>query len=487
MLDKNHVCNIWETRFFMRIVPIILAGGAGTRLWPVSRKALPKQFVPLIEGQTPFQQSILRVQGDRFTKPLIVTSDNYRFLVLEQINAVGCDADIIIEPEGKNTAPAILAAALVAQKSDNDAMLLAMPADHHIPDAVSFAETIAEGLAVANNGGVVTFGVKPSRVETGYGYIEAVIDEGKTCRPVRGFHEKPNHSRAQEMVASGLYSWNTGIFLFKAATILGLAQRFQAVMLSVVGKAVADGYVDLEYFRISEAPWASVNAESIDYAIMEKADNIYCVDFHPEWSDLGDWRAIADLTTQDSDNNSYTQNTTGVDCKNTMLWSSAERLRLAGLGLENIVAVATDDAVLVANADRLQDVRKIVTNLELQGVPEATQHLKDYRPWGWFESLVLMPNYQVKRLQVYPKASLSLQSHKYRSEHWVVVSGRATVCRDEDMFVLNFNESVYIKAGQKHRLVNETDEPLTLIEVQTGSYLGEDDIVRYEDIYHRCV
>lgn len=471
----------------MRIVPIILAGGAGTRLWPVSRKTLPKQFVPVIDGQTPFQQSILRVQGDKFAKPLIVTSDDYRFLVSEQLNAMGCDADVIIEPDGKNTAPAILAAALVAKKSDNDAMLLAMPADHHIPDFDSFSETIAEGLAVANNGGVVTFGVKPSRAETGYGYIEAVIDEGRTCRPVRGFHEKPNYSQAMEMFASGLYSWNTGIFLFKAVTILNLAQRFKAGMLSGVAKAVANGNVDLDYFRISDASWAAVNAESIDYAIMEKADNIYCVDFQSEWSDLGDWSAIANLNVQDFNNNTYTQNTTGVDCKNTMLWSSADRLHLAGLGLENIVAVATDDAVLVANADRLQEVRKIVSNLESQGVQEATKHLKDYRPWGWFESLVLMPNYQVKRLHVYPKASLSLQSHKYRSEHWVVVSGRATVCRDEDLFVLNCNESVYIKAGQKHRLANETNDPLTLIEVQTGNYLGEDDIIRYEDIYQRCV
>ena len=469
----------------MHIVPIILAGGVGARLWPASRKSFPKQFVPLIEGQTPFQQSILRVQGNRFAKPLIVTSDNYRFLVSEQLNAISCDADIIIEPDGKNTAPAILAAALVAQKSNNDAMLLAMPADHHIPDFDSFAETIAEGLAAANNGGVVTFGVKPSRVETGFGYIEAVINEGETFGPVRGFHEKPNYSRALEMFTSGLYSWNTGIFLFKAVTILDLAQRFQARMLSVVGKAVADGYTDMEYFRISEAEWASVKAESIDYAIMEKADNIFCVDFHPQWSDLGDWRAIANLNVQDLNNNTFTQNTTGVDCKNTMLWSSANRLHLAGLGLENIVAAATDDAVLVAHVDRLQEVRKIVTKLESQGVSEATEHLKDYRPWGWFESLILMPNYQVKRLHVYPKATLSLQSHKYRSEHWVVVSGSATVCRDEDMFVLNCNESVYIKAGQKHRLANETEEPLFVIEVQTGSYLGEDDIIRYEDVYHR--
>lgn len=471
----------------MRIVPIILAGGAGTRLWPVSRKTFPKQFVPLIEGYSPFQQSVLRVRDSGFAKPLIVTSASYRFLVSEQLNALGCDADIIIEPDGKNTAPAILAAALFAQKSDDDAMLLAMPADHYIPDAAVFSEIIYEGVAAANKGGVVTFGVKPSRAEIGYGYIEALVDKDTPCRPVIGFHEKPNYMRAMEMFSSGSYLWNTGIFLFKAVTILSLAQRFQLRMLSAVNKAVAKGNADFEYFRISEAEWAAVKAESIDYAIMEKADNIFCIDFRSEWSDLGDWLSIANLNVRDSDNNTFAKNTTGVDCKNTMLWSSANKLHLAGLGLENIVAVATDDAVLVAHADRLQEVRKVVTTLESKRVPEATENLKDYRPWGWFESLILMPSYQVKRLHVYPRSTLSLQSHKYRSEHWVVVSGRATVCKGEDMFALESNESVYIEAGQKHRLANETDEPLSVIEVQTGSYLGEDDIIRYEDVYHRSV
>jgi mannose-1-phosphate guanylyltransferase/mannose-6-phosphate isomerase len=218
---------------------------------------------------------------------------------------------------------------------------------------------------------------------------------------------------------------------------------------------------------------------------MEKAKNIFCVDFQPNWSDLGDWRAIADLAERDSNNNVISQNSIGIECNNTMLWSSAERVRLTGLGLDNIVAIATDDAILVANADRLQEVRKVVTALESQGVPEATEHLKDYRPWGWFESLVLMPGYQVKRLHVYPRSKLSLQSHKYRSEHWVVVSGRANVCRDDEVFILESNESVYIKAGQKHRLANETDDPLIIIEVQTGRYLAEDDIIRYHDVYNR--
>ena len=467
------------------IVPIILAGGVGARLWPVSRKSCPKQFATLIGGYSLFQQSVLRVQGDGFVKPIVVTSDEYRFLVSQQLNALGVDADIILEPEGRNTGPAILAAAMIAQKLETDPLLLVMPSDHYIPDTKVFEETVAEGIATAGRGGVVTFGVKPLRAETGYGYIETVPKQDELCLPVKGFYEKPDYSWANEMYTSGLYLWNTGIFLFKVGTILALAKRFQPKMLSVVDDAVENGSSDLGYFRISAAEWIMLKADSIDYAIMEKADNIFCVNFQSTWSDLGDWRALTDLTEGDSNNNVVSQNSTSVDCKNTMLWSSADRIHLSGLGLENIVAVATDDAVLVANANRLQEVRKIVTILKADGVPQATEHLKDYRPWGWFESLILLPSYQVKRLHIYPKSRLPLQSHEHRSEHWVVVSGCATVWKDSEVFVLESNASVYIRAGQKHRLANEGDEPLIVIEVQTGSYLGEDDIVRYEDVYHR--
>lgn len=467
------------------VVPIILAGGVGARLWPVSRKSCPKQFAALIGGFSLFQQSVLRVQGDGFVKPLIVTSEEYRFLVSQQLNDLGVDADIVLEPEGKNTAPAILAAAMISQKLETDSLLLVMPSDHYIPDTKVFEETVAEGIATASRGGVVTFGVKPSRAETGYGYIEIVPTQDELCRPINGFHEKPDYSRATEMYTSGSYLWNTGIFLFKAKTILALAKCFQPKMLSLVEDAVENGRIDKGCFWISAAEWILLKANSIDYAIIEKAENIFCVNFESIWSDLGDWRALADLMESDSNNNFVSQNSTSVDCKNTMLWSAANRMRLAGLGLENIVAVATDDAVLVADANRLQDVRRIVTSLEAGGLPEATKHLKDYRPWGWFESIVLMPSYQVKRLYVHPQAKLSLQSHKHRSEHWVVVAGRATVWRDSEVFILEANSSVYIRAGQKHRLANDTDKPLVVIEVQTGSYLGEDDIIRYEDAYQR--
>jgi len=469
------------------IIPIILAGGSGSRLWPVSRQSFPKQFAPLTGTSSLFQQSVLRVSEYGFAKPLIVTSERYRFLVSGQLDTIGIGADIVIEPVGKNTAPAVLAAAIIAQKSDIDAMLLVMPSDHYIPDSEEFVETISAGITAANSSAVVTFGVKPSRAETGYGYIEVFPSKGEICRPVRGFHEKPDYLRAKEMFNSGSYLWNTGIFLFKAKTILDLAKRFQPQMLADVLKAVAGGDDDFGYFRISPADWALVEANSIDYAIMEKAKNIFCIDFKMNWSDLGDWLAMANLEGRDQNNNVIGQNSIGIECNNTMLWSTAERVRLAGLGLDNIVAVATDDAILVANGDRLQEVRKVVNALGLIGAPEATEHLKDYRPWGWFERLVSMPGYQVKRLYVYPGSKLSLQSHLYRSEHWVVVSGCATVCRGDDVFVLEANESIFIKAEQKHRLANETDDPLIVIEVQTGSYLGEDDIIRYEDVYQRFV
>ncbi len=467
------------------VVPIILAGGVGSRLWPVSRKSFPKQFAPLIGSSSLFQLSVLRARGDEFSKPLIVTSEKYRFLVSEQLNAVDVDAEIVIEPEGKNTAPAIFAAAIIAQKSETDPTLLVMPSDHYIPDIRAFAETIAQGITTSIRGGIVTFGVQPSRVETGYGYIETTSNQSDACWPVNGFHEKPDYSRAMEMYASRSYLWNTGIFLFGASTILELAEHFRPQMLSAVNNAVANGQTEMEYFQISAAEWTLIEAESIDCAIMEQANNIFCVNFRATWSDLGDWRAIANLMEHDSNKNIFSPTSVGVDCTNTTLWSSAQRMRLTGLGLDNVVAVATDDAVLVANADRLQEVRKIVSTLESQGAPEATEHLKDYRPWGWFESLILSPSYQVKRLHVYPGSRLSLQSHKHRSEHWVVVSGSATVSRDDEVFTLESNQSVYIKAGQKHRLANETDVPLIVIEVQTGNYLGEDDIIRYEDLYHR--
>ena len=467
------------------VVPIILAGGSGTRLWPVSRQSFPKQFASLIGSSSLFQQSVLRVTNNGFAKPIIVTSEKYRFLVSDQLEAIEVTADIVIEPVGKNTAPAILAAAIVAQKSDFNATLLVTPSDHYIPEPEEFSKTIAAGITTANSGAVVTFGVKPSRVETGYGYIEPFPGEGEICRPVRRFHEKPDYLRATEMFNSGSYLWNTGMFLFKATTVLELAKIFQPQMVADVSKAVAGGYNDLGFFRISPSEWDLVEANSIDYAIMEKAKNIFCIDFHMNWSDLGDWLAIANLQERDANNNVIDQKSIGIECNNSMLWSSAEGVRLAGLGLDNIVAVATDDAILVANANRLQEVRKVVNVLESIGAPEATEHLKDYRPWGWFERLVSMPGYLVKRLYVHPGGKLSLQSHAHRSEHWVVVSGCATVCRDDEMLILDCNESIFIKAKQKHRLSNETDDPLIVIEVQTGSYLGEDDIIRYDDVYQR--
>ena len=468
-----------------KITPIILSGGVGARLWPISRKSFPKQFSTLIGERSLFQQSVCRVQGIIFDEPLVVTSDRYRFLVSEQLKALKIKAKIVLEPEAKNTGPAILAATLMCQKIAADTLIIVLPSDHHISDVEAFQELVSEGASVAADGYLVTFGLKPTRPETGFGYIEVSNSSPEKYRVVKKFHEKPNYELAKKMSVSGAHFWNSGIFLFRADVMHDLALKLQSEMMAAVSASIKNGKKSFEYFKLSATDWSRIQGTSIDYAIMENAQNIRCVEFQSDWSDLGDWSAVAKVGGVDSDNNSITKNAIGIDCKNTTLWSSGNNIKLAGLGLENIVAVATDDAVLVASGDKLQEIRKVVEILSSNGVSAATQHARDYRPWGWFESLVLFPNYQVKRLHVYPKASLSLQSHKHRSEHWIVVEGQAKILRDKEIFYLETNASTYISAGQKHRLSNDTDLPLTVVEVQTGSYLGEDDIVRYDDLYDR--
>lgn len=467
------------------ITPVVLTGGIGSRLWPVSRKSLPKQFAHMFGAQTLFQESVRRVRGKGFLKPLILASEEHRFLVSQQLLGLGVEGDVVLEPQGKNTAPAIIAAAIIAQKRDLNAMILVLPSDHHIPDTNAFCEAVTRGKRSADSGDVVVFGVRPTCAETGYGYIETETSEENGIKKVTQFHEKPEKLLATKMYNSGRYLWNAGIFLARTDCILGMASQFQSSILTSVQKAVDNGNIDLDYFRFSADAWLEVEPISFDYAIMEKAKNVSCVEFDSGWSDMGNWGSVANLMPLDEHNNVISPSATAVDCSNTTLWSSANRVHLTGLGLENIVAVATDDAVLVASVDRLQEVGSVVEALEVKSAPEAKQHLKDYRPWGWFESIVLAPNYQVKRLHIHPGSSLSLQSHQHRSEHWVVVSGTATVVRDEETMYLETNSSVYINAGQKHRLSNETDVPLVVIEVQTGGYLSEDDIIRYEDLYQR--
>lgn len=467
------------------IVPVILCGGVGSRLWPLSRKSLPKQFAPLLGDKSLFEAAVSRVGIEKFGNPITVTSSDHRFLVEKQLRDCGRSGTILLEPAGKNTAPAVFAAAHHVIKHIGDALLLVMPSDHHIPDQDAFAKTVLAGCAAASDGAIVTFGVAPDRPETGYGYIELGDPTSACASTVKKFIEKPERKTAQKMIDAGNYVWNAGIFLFQASVMLANAKKFEPKMLAGVQAAVDDAREDKNFWHINDTHWMQIEGQSLDYAILEKIEHISCVKFSGSWSDLGDWNAVAGQLPHDENGNFVKGTASQIDCENSTLWSVADGTQLVGLGLKNIVTVVMDDAVLVANAKRMQDVRQVVDQLEAAGIMQANNHAKDYRPWGWFESLVNTPGYQVKRLHVYPRAALSLQSHQHRSEHWVVVSGTASVVRDDEVFRLKTNESVYIHVGQKHRLANETDAPLTLIEVQTGSYLGEDDIIRYDDVYGR--
>ena len=370
-------------------------------------------------------------------------------------------------------------------KHNGDALMLVMPSDHHIPDQDAFIKMVLAGRAAAEAGAIVTFGVTPDRPETGFGYIELDQQNTGVAFAVRNFHEKPDLVAAQQMLDTGHFVWNAGIFLFCASAMLAHAKKLVPDMLATVQAAIDGAREDNHFWHIDNVAWAKIYGQSFDYAILEHTDQIACVKFSGGWSDLGDWRAVAGQSPHDGKGNLITGTASQIDCKNTTLWSMANGIQLVGLGLKNVVTVVMDDAVLVADADRMQDVRDVVDHLEKAGVSQANQHAKDYRPWGWFESLTKTDGYQVKRLHVYPGAELSLQSHKFRSEHWVVVRGTATVVIGNETQTLGENQSVYIDVGEKHQLLNKTHSELVVIEVQIGSYLGEDDITRYQDIYRR--
>lgn len=478
------------------ITPVILCGGSGTRLWPVSRKSLPKQFVPLIGELSLFQQAIQRCRGSHFAAPLILTSADYRFIVAQQLGEIGIvPASILLEPEGKNTAPAILAAASYLNNRDGDGngdgAMLVMPSDHFIPDQLAFQEMVLRGNMAAQEDRILAFGVIPDRPETGYGYIERSRGAGDDdIADILAFHEKPDAKRAQVMLESGLYLWNAGIFMARCQTFIDSGREFMPIMMRQVERAVSAAKADLDFLRLDGESWADISGESVDYALMEKAQNISVMPFAGSWSDLGDWqsvqRALKDTAQATDENaNAAKGNTIQIDTTNSLIWSENSDQVMVTIGVSDIIAVAMPDAVLIADAREAQSVKKAVQLLKENHLPQAELHARDYRPWGWFESLIRAEGYQVKRLHVYQGASLSLQSHKHRSEHWVVTDGLASVQLDDKKITLEVNQSIYIGAGCKHRLSNQTDRPLTIIEVQTGSYLGEDDIIRYEDDYQR--
>ena len=473
----------------MRITPVLLAGGSGTRLWPLSRKSYPKQFSALLGGETLFQSSAKRLVSSKavkFDAPITMTNSDFRFIAIEQLQGAGVDPGaVLIEPEGRNTAPAVLAAAIYASKSDPDATILIAPSDHIIPNTLAFHAAIYEGLKETANGRIVTFGITPTRPETGYGYLELSAASSGGAVPLKRFVEKPDAKAAKAMLDAGTYLWNAGIFLFRAKDMVAAFKIHAPELMVTVSDAIEQGHVDLGFFRLAAEPWVKCKNISIDYAIMEKIDTLSAVPYSAGWNDLGGWDSVWLEQGPDASGVVCGSNATAIECQNTLLRSENDSQHLVGLGLENIIAIAMPDAVLVADKDRAQDIKLVVSALKAKGVDQAETSPKDYRPWGWFESLVLGGRFQVKRIHVLAGAALSLQSHHHRSEHWIVVEGTAKVTVDNNVTLLTEGQSVYVPLGAVHRMENPNKVPMVLIEVQTGVYLGEDDIIRYEDIYAR--
>ena len=474
------------------VYPVILCGGSGTRLWPLSRKSYPKQFVPLIGDSTLLQQCAIRLHGPEdapYAKPLILTNEAFRFIVPEQLSAVGIDpGPVLIEPEGRNTAPAVLAAALYLSAQDPDAVMLVAPSDHVLPDTAAFHAAVAEGLrAIETRRDLVTFGITPDRPETGYGYLKLshAPDQSGAAVPLDRFVEKPDLDSAQSMVSEGSYLWNSGIFLFAVRDILAAFEEHAPDLIAPVRLAVDQAQSDLGFLRLDAGAWGTVQDISLDYAVMEKSGNLSVIPYAAGWSDVGSWSAVHELGAPDADGVATMGDVTTIDCHNVLIRSESTAQEVVALGLENVVTVAMPDAVLVASMDRAQDVKKAVEALKAKGAKQAVELPVDHRPWGWFESLVIGDRFQVKRIHVHPGAALSLQSHHHRSEHWIVVEGTAEVTIGDDVQLVSENQSVYIPLGAKHRMKNPGKVPMVLIEVQTGSYLGEDDIIRYEDVYAR--
>lgn len=471
------------------IHPVLLCGGSGTRLWPLSRKSYPKQFVNMVGEESLYQASARRLSGSGFAAPTIVTAADFRFIVIEQLAALEiAPSDILIEPSAKNTAAAICAAALTLEARAPGALMLVAPSDHVISDAAHFRDVVMAAAPAASAGQLVTFGVRPNRPETGYGWLELsspTPDFAPVPQTLRSFVEKPNLAKAEALLAGGMHLWNAGIFLFSTTTILEAFATHAPEVLTATRTAFDAAEKDLSFTRLAPEPWAELPDISIDYAVMERAPNLTVVPYSGAWSDLGDWQAVWREAEADTTGTVTAGAATALGCQDTLLQATSEAQQLVGIGLKDIIAVAMPDAVLVANKDRAQEVKQAVAALKAKSVPQAETLPRDYRPWGWYESLVVGPRFQVKRIVVHPGAALSLQSHHHRAEHWIVVDGTAKVTIDSEVKLVSENQSVYIPLGAVHRMENPGKVPLTLIEVQTGSYLGEDDIIRYEDVYAR--
>ena len=464
-----------------KLQPVLLSGGSGTRLWPLSREAYPKQFLALAGDDTMLQATWRRVADLADAAPIVVAGEEHRFLVAEQLRQVGAPTPaILLEPIGRNTAPAIAAAALQALRDGEDPLLLVLPSDHVVRDADAFRAAVRAAMPAAEQGALVTFGIMPDAPETGFGYIEA--ERGEGVQRVLRFVEKPDAVTAQTYLDAGGYYWNSGMFLLRASRYLEELRKFRADIVGGAQAAFDAAQRDGDFIRLDKAAFAACPADSIDYAVMEKTDAAMVLPVDIGWNDVGSWSALWEVSEQDGDGNAHHGDVISIDSRNSYAYA---RRMVALVGVDDLVVVETDDAVLVARKDRVQQVKDVVATLKSQQRTQAALHREVHRPWGSYDSVDAGDGFQVKRIKVKPGARLSLQSHTRRAEHWIVVRGIARVTRDNDVFELFANQSTYIPIGAKHRLENPGAEMLELIEVQSGDYLGEDDIVRYEDVYGR--
>ena len=469
------------------IFPVILSGGSGTRLWPLSRQNYPKQFLPLTGEDSLFQQTVQRVQGlKRAAPPIVVCSHEHRFMVAEQLAGLGVqNPRILLEPMPRNTAPAICLAALDAVARDPEALLLVLPADHRVGKPHALIAAVEQAESFAAQGWLFSFGIQPTQPETGFGYLKQGAALAPGVFQISQFVEKPDLAHAQQYLASGEYFWNAGIFLFRADRYLAEIKQHEPTMLAAAEAALSLAKVDLDFVRVDEQAFSKSPSNSIDYAVMEKTERAAVVPVDCDWSDIGSWSAVWDIGEKDASGNVASGDVISVDTQNALLYAVGDRL-LATVGVHDVVVVDTADATLVAHRSRVQEVKALVDALKAADRTEHIVHRKVFRPWGSYDSVDRGERFQVKRIEVKPGAALSLQKHKHRAEHWIVVSGVAEVTCDERVFTLNENESTFIPKGSVHRLRNTGTKSLELIEVQSGDYLGEDDIVRLEDTYGRA-
>ncbi len=463
------------------ISPVILSGGSGTRLWPLSRKSRPKQFLAITSEQTMFQETLLRLNTPIISsQPMVICSDDHRFMVAEQLRELDITAEsIILEPIGRNTAPALTIAALT---SDPEALLLILPSDHVINNKQAFHDALSVAQPLAEAGKIVTFGIVPTHAETGFGYIEANMSSNNS-HPISRFVEKPNADTAQQYIEAGNFFWNSGMFLFKASTLIEEMREFRPDILNACEQALEQSSHDMDFTRLESTSFEQCPSESIDYAVMEKTDHGVVVPLDAGWSDLGSWTSLWETAEKDADNNVIRGDVLQKNSTNCYIHS--EHRLVTTLGMDKAIVVETADAVMVAHPDHVQDVKSLVDQLKENSRSESESHRKIYRPWGKYDSIDVGERYQVKRITVNPGAKLSVQMHHHRAEHWIVVSGTAKVTIDDVERLLSENESTYVPIGSVHSLENPGKVPVEMIEVQSGSYLGEDDIVRFEDLYGR--